>query len=94
VTFWVYMLRCSDDSIYTGHTDELERRIAQHGEGAAADYTRWRRPVRLLWSGTFASREEALALERQVKGWSRAKKEALVGGDFDAVSRLGRSRLG
>lgn len=88
--FWVYMLRCADGSYYTGHTDDLDRRIAQHHAGELPGYTRDRRPLRLCWSERFASREEALAAERRVKGWSRAKKEALTRGDWQAIKRLSR----
>ena len=85
------MLRCADGSYYTGHTDDLERRIAQHQSGAIAGYTQNRLPLTLVWSENFAAREEALAAERQIKGWSRAKKEALIAGDWDKVSRLAKS---
>ena len=92
MTFWLYMLRCSDGSYYTGHTDDLERRIAQHQHGALAGYTRRRRPVTLVFSQEFPSRIEALERERQVKGWSRAKKEALIHGDWTMLSGLSKSR--
>ena len=85
--FFVYMLRCSDDSFYVGHTDELERRVAQHHAGEIPGYTHERRPVTLVWSQETASREEAMAAERQIKGWARAKKEALVCGDWKAIQR-------
>ncbi|WP_052149140.1 GIY-YIG nuclease family protein [Sphingomonas sp. Ant20] len=82
MTFWAYMVRCADDSYYTGHTDDLERRIGQHNLGEVAGYTQTRRPVTLMWSQDFPSRHEALAAEFQVKGWSRRKKEALSRGDW------------
>ncbi len=82
MTFWAYMVRCADDSYYTGHTDDLERRIGQHNLGEVAGYTQTRRPVELMWSQDFPSRQEALAAEFQVKGWSRRKKEALSRGDW------------
>ena len=76
------------------HTDDLTRRVAQHGAGEVPGYTQARRPVVLAWSQDFATRDEALAAERQVKGWSRAKKEALVAGDWDRVRALAsRSRV-
>ncbi|WP_420137270.1 GIY-YIG nuclease family protein [Sphingomonas sp.] len=80
MTFWAYVLRCSDGSYYTGHSDDLQQRIAQHHAGEVAGYTRDRRPVTLLWSAEFPTREEALAAELQIKNWSRAKKEALIRG--------------
>jgi predicted GIY-YIG superfamily endonuclease len=90
--FWVYILRCRDGSYYTGHTDELERRLAQHDSGEIPGcYTFTRRPLKLVFSQSFATREEALAAERQIKGWSRKKKEAMMRGDWAEVSRLARS---
>ena len=82
MTFWAYMVRCADDSYYTGHTDDLERRVGQHNLGEVAGYTQTRRPVTLMWSQDFPSRQEAMAAEFQVKGWSRRKKEALSRGDW------------
>jgi LAO/AO transport system kinase len=90
--FFVYMLRCADGSFYVGHTDELERRVAQHQTGEIPGYTHERRPVELVWMQEMATREEALAGELRVKGWSRAKKQALMAGDWDKVSELARSR--
>ena len=90
MSFYAYMLRCSDGSYYIGHTDALERRIAQHQHGELPGYTHTRRPVTLMWSQDFPSRIEALEAERQVKGWSRAKKEALAAGDWEAVRFLAR----
>ncbi|MES3100179.1 TrmH family RNA methyltransferase [Sphingomonas faeni] len=90
MSFYAYMLRCSDGSYYIGHTDSLERRIAQHQHGELPGYTHNRRPVTLMWSQDFPSRIEALAAERQLKGWTRAKKEALAVGDWDAVRFLAR----
>ena len=92
MAFWCYILRCSDGRFYTGHTDDLERRIAQHSEGRYCDFTARRQPVALVWSQDFPSRIEALQAERQVKGWSRAKKEALIAGDWERISILARSR--
>ncbi|MFW2831040.1 GIY-YIG nuclease family protein [Sphingomonas sp. ID0503] len=79
--FFAYMLRCSDRSYYVGHTDDLESRIAAHQHGAVPGYTSTRRPVFLVWQQAFGTRSEALETERQVKGWGRAKKEALIAGD-------------
>jgi putative endonuclease len=83
--FWVYLLRCRDGSYYTGHTDDLEKRMAEHQQGMGADWTRRRRPVELVWSGWVGERYDALAFERRVKNWSRAKKEALIAGDWEKV---------
>lgn len=91
--FWVYILRCADGSYYTGHTDDLDRRIGQHQAGECDDgYTATRRPVTLIWSQECTTREEALAAEMQIKGWSRKKKEAMMRGDWKEVSRLARGK--
>lgn len=91
--FWVYILKCSDASYYTGHTDDLERRMAQHVSGEVFScYTFSRRPVTLVFSQPCATREEALAAELKIKGWSRKKKEALMRGDWAEVSRLSKGR--
>lgn len=90
MTFHAYMLRCSDGSYYLGQTDMLERRMAQHEAGEIEGYTQNRRPVELVWSQEFASRDEAIAAEQQIKGWSRNKKEALIAGDCAAISALAR----
>jgi len=88
MSFWAYMLRCADGSYYVGHTDDLERRLGMHADGVVAGYTSTRRPVTLVWSQAFASRAEALAAERQIKGWGRAKKEALIRDDWREIQRL------
>ena len=90
MSFWVYILHCADGSYYTGHTENLEVRFAQHVSGEIAGYTSTRRPVTLVFSQEVATREEALTSERQIKGWSRAKKEAMMRGDWTEVSRLAR----
>ena len=90
--FWVYILRCADGSYYTGHTDNLEVRIGQHQAGECAGYTLTRRPLELVWSQERPTREEALSAERQIKGWSRKKKEAMMRGDWVEVSRLAKSK--
>jgi len=73
-------------------TDNLEVRIAQHHAGALTCYTLTRRPLVLAFSQEFVTREEALAVERQLKGWSRAKKEALIRADWAAINRLSRGK--
>ena len=88
--FWVYLLRCADGSYYAGHTDNLEGRIWQHQQGIGCEWTRRRRPVELIWHEQAPTREEALAFERRIKGWTRAKKEALIRGDWVEIGRLAR----
>jgi LAO/AO transport system kinase len=90
--FFVYLLRCGDGSYYAGHTDGLAARLMQH-QTAASGYTATRKPVELVWQGEFASREGALAFELQVKGWSRAKKQALIRGDWEQIKSLSHARL-
>ncbi len=90
MSFWAYMLHCADSSYYTGHTDDLEKRIAQHQSAIVKGYTSTRLPVALVWSQDFGSRLAALEAERKIKGWSRQKKEALIRGDWDAVQRLAK----
>ena len=84
------MLRCADGRYSTGHTDNLAHRIGQHQAGGCCDFTERRRPVQLVWSEYFGSRLEALEAERIVGGWWRAKKQALVAGNWSMVSRYAR----
>ncbi|MEO5773258.1 MAG: GIY-YIG nuclease family protein [Sphingomicrobium sp.] len=86
MAFWTYILRCADGRYYTGHTDNLEVRIAQHQVGGYCDFTSRRLPVEFMWSQDFPARVEALEAEQRIKPWSRAKKEALIRGDWAAVS--------
>ena len=89
MSFWVYILKCSDDSYYTGHTDNLQARLDTHAMGRIPGcYTHNRRPVTIAFSQEFTTRLETLPSERQIKGWSRAKKEAMILGDWAVVSRL------
>jgi LAO/AO transport system kinase len=88
--FTVYLLHCADGSYYCGHTDDLDKRMQQH-DGGQIGYTSERKPVELVWQGEFETREGALAFELQVKGWSRAKKEALIAGDWERIKTLAKS---
>ena len=92
--FFVYILGCADRSYYTGQTDDLDCRMAQHAAGEASKYTAQDRSVRLLWSVACQSRDEAITLEKQLQGWSRAEKKALMCGAFAALSHLARGRSG
>ena len=94
MAFHAYLLRCNDGSYYAGHTDDLEQRFAQHSTGALGGYTAKRLPVVLVWADSFMTRDEAFAAERKLKGWERAKKEALIAGDWALVSQLARGRTG
>lgn len=82
------MLHCNAGVFYTGHTDNLSRRIADHKAGRFEGFSKRYLPVELVWSQEFVSRDEAKAAERRIKGWSRAKKMALIRGDWAAISRL------
>jgi predicted GIY-YIG superfamily endonuclease len=86
--FFAYILECGDGSYYVGHTDDLARRVSQHHAGVGCAWTASRLPARLVWSQEFCTREEAKETERQLKGWSRAKKIALVRGDFELLHAL------
>ena len=91
VRFYVYILKCSDGSYYTGHTDNLDRRLSAHQSGESPGYTYKRRPVELVFSQDFPSRIDALERERQIKGWSRRKKQALIQGRWERLQRLSRA---
>jgi putative endonuclease len=91
MAFWAYLLRCGDGSFYAGHCDNLDTRIGAHMMGRGSDYTARRQPVAFAWAQDFPSRLEALEAERRIKGWSRAKKEALIAGDWERISQLARS---
>jgi len=93
---FVYILRCADRSYYVGCATgpDLTKRIAEHQSGTFAGYTSSRRPVELVWSQYFERITDAIAAERQIKGWSRAKKEALMRADWQSVQRLSKRRAG
>jgi putative endonuclease len=89
------MLLCSDESFYVGVTNNLETRIAQHNFGFdRCCYTFTRRPLTLVHSSDFHHVHEAISWEKQLKGWSRAKKLALIENDWPRISRLARNSLG
>ena len=90
---FVYILRCSDGSYYTGSTRaSLDNRVSQHNAGSFGGYTARRRPVELVYHQEFDRITDAIAAERQVKNWSRAKKEALIRGDFESLRRLAKGK--
>ena len=94
MAFYAYLLRCRDGTYYAGHTDDLDQRMANHQSGCLGGYTATRRPVTLVWHETFQTRDDAFAVERKLKGWGRAKKEALIAGDWPRVQTLSRNRQG
>jgi putative endonuclease len=93
---FVYMLRCVDGSFYVGSAtgNDLTRRIAEHQSGFYHGYTSTRRPVSLVWSEHFDRITDAIAVERQIKGWTRAKKEALIKSDWSAIQQFSKRRGG
>jgi putative endonuclease len=93
---YIYMLRCADGSFYVGSAtgDDLSPRIEQHNAGHFPSYTSTPRPVVLVWSEHFDRITDGIAVERQIKGWSRAKKEALIKSDWETISRLAKRRGG
>jgi putative endonuclease len=88
---YVYIVICSDNSFYTGVTNDVERRLKEHNEGINPDcYTYSRRPVELVYYEYFSDYNQAIAFEKKIKGWSRAKKQALISGDWDYLKILSR----
>ena len=89
--YYVYMLLCSDDSFYVGISNDPDLRTAQHNEGIDEKcYTFRRRPVKLAWCEDFREVLDAIACEKRLKGWSRAKKRALMRGDWAAIHAIVR----
>ncbi|KQW53627.1 excinuclease ABC subunit C [Nocardioides sp. Root1257] len=91
---WTYMLECADGSLYVGSTFDLDRRVWEHDNGLGSIYTRIsrRRPVRLVWAAPFDRIDEAFAFEKQIQGWGRAKRLALIEGRLDDLPALARGR--
>ena len=90
---YLYILRCADGSYYVGTArKELEARVAEHNAAHFGGYTATRRPVTLVYAEWFERITDAIAAERQVKGWSRVKKEALIRGDFAGLQKLAKRR--
>ncbi len=85
---WMYILECFDGSYYVGSARNLEGRLWQHQQGIGAEYTKRRLPVKLVYSCYFERVAEAYWMEKRVQGWSRAKREALIRGDFEALPDL------
>jgi len=81
----VYILECSDASLYTGITSNLENRLAQHHEGNFPGYTHSRRPLKLLWNTDIMDIQDAILLEKQIKNWGRQKKKALITENWDVL---------
>ncbi len=87
------MVRCSDGTYYVGVTNNIEARVYQHNAGTSPEsYTRTRRPVSLVYASLYFDIEQAIWFEKQLKGWGRAKKEALIAGDWSAIRELSKSK--
>jgi putative endonuclease len=92
--YFVYILLCSDNSYYTGVTNDIDRRLYEHESGTDRKaYTFKRRPVKLVFQEVFNDVNQAIAFEKQVKGWRRAKKEAIINGDWDVLPELSRNKM-
>jgi len=91
---WTYILECADGSLYVGSTFDLERRVSEHNLGLGAAYTRIRRrrPVRLVWAAQYDRVEDAYAYEKQIQGWGRRKRLALIEGRLEDLPGLARGR--
>ena len=87
---YVYILKCANDSYYTGSTTDLERRLWQHQNGEGANFTKAHLPVELVYVEEFSRIEDAFYREKQIQGWSRKKKEALMAGDFNKLHELAK----
>ena len=86
---YVYILKCADDSFYTGETNNLRHRLQEHDNGSnPSSYTFIRRPVELVYYAEFPDYYQALIFEKRIKGWSRAKKEALINENWDKLKLL------
>jgi predicted GIY-YIG superfamily endonuclease len=91
-SYWVYVLVCRDGSFYVGVTSDVEARLAQHAEATdRRHFTYSRRPLELVYTASFLTPEEAIRAEKQLKGWSRAKKAAMLRGDWKRIQELARS---
>jgi predicted GIY-YIG superfamily endonuclease len=88
LNFYVYILQCCDGSFYTGHTDNLEKRIAEHQAGSYEGYTASRLPIKLVFVETCSSRAEALEAERKIKTWNKKKKEVLANKGWEGIIAL------
>ncbi len=92
--FYVYILLCGDDSYYTGITNSLERRVEEHVNGYSEPfYTHNRQPVKVVYSEIFQWVEDAIKREKQIKGWTRNKKEALISQNFKLLKQLSKKKF-
>ena len=91
---YVYILQCADDSYYTGVTSNLDKRLTEHQSAKHPEsYTAQRLPVELVFYAEFTEINHAIASEKQIKDWSRAKKEALIAGRYEDLPNLAKKRF-
>ena len=90
---WMYILECADGSYYVGSTKNLERRITQHLTGLGSRYTAGRLPVKLVYVEEYDRISDAYAREKQVQNWSRAKREALIHGEYEMLPPLAKKKF-
>lgn len=90
MSYFVYILTCSDKSYYIGVTNNVEKRAWEHNQGIVKGYTYKKRPVKLVYFQEFADINKAIAFEKQLKGWRREKKEALIKGDINTLKKLSK----
>ncbi|KAA3624811.1 MAG: GIY-YIG nuclease family protein [Flavobacterium sp.] len=92
--YFVYILKCSDGTFYTGFTSDLLRRLGEHSLGRYSDsYTYTRRPIKLMFYLEFTNPSIAIDTKKQIKNWSQAKKVALINGEFDKLPNLAKKRF-
>ena len=92
--YYVYILKCSDSTYYTGITSNLEKRVIEHVSGHHKDsYTFSRRPVSLVFYAEFTEPTKAIETEKQIKKWSKAKKEALINNEFEKLPNLSKKKF-
>jgi putative endonuclease len=90
--YYVYIVKCRDDSYYTGMTNSIDRRLYEHNSGVKPDaYTYSRRPVVLVWFESFTDPTQAIMVEKKIKGWSRRKKESLINEDWDGLVQYSKN---
>jgi len=91
--YYVYFLRCANSNLYVGSTHDLQARLKAHNNGRGAAYTFKHRPIDLVYSEKYQSKVESLNRERQLKHWSRGKKEALISNNFERLKHLSKQRV-
>lgn len=89
---YTYILRCGNGEFYVGSTNDLQQRLHQHQTGRGGQFTHCTPPVELVYTEEYPTYKEAFRRERQIHGWSHAKKEALINGDIELLKQLSKSK--